>query len=80
MLNIPTIDPTKRPTNKKTYNGKNKKPAKESLKDIDIIVFDIQDVGARFYTYISTLHLVLEAASEENIKVLFLNIHLDSLK
>ena len=56
-----------------SLHGKNKKPAKESLKDIDIIVFDIQDVGARFYTYISTLHLVLEAASEENIKVLVLD-------
>jgi uncharacterized protein YbbC (DUF1343 family) len=56
-----------------SLHGKNKKPAKASLKDIDIIVFDIQDVGARFYTYISTLHLVLEAASEENIKVLVLD-------
>ena len=56
-----------------SLHGKNKKPTKELLKDIDIIVFDIQDVGARFYTYISTLHLVLEAASEENIKVLVLD-------
>ena len=56
-----------------SLHGKNKKPAKASLKDIDIIVFDIQDVGARFYTYISTLHLVLEAASEGNIKVLVLD-------
>ena len=44
--------------------GKNKKPKKKDLENIDIIIFDIQDVGARFYTYISTLHYVLETASE----------------
>lgn len=53
--------------------GKNKKPKKKNLEDVDIIVFDIQDVGARFYTYISTLHYVLEACSEENIKVIVLD-------
>ena len=53
--------------------GENKKPKKKDLEDIDIIVFDIQDVGARFYTYISTLHYVLETASEENIKVIVLD-------
>ena len=53
--------------------GKNKKPKKKNLVDIDIIVFDIQDVGARFYTYISTLHYVLEACGEENIKVIVLD-------
>jgi uncharacterized protein YbbC (DUF1343 family) len=53
--------------------GKNKKPKKQNLEDIDIIVFDIQDVGARFYTYISTLHYVLEACSEENIKIIVLD-------
>ena len=53
--------------------GKNKKPKKKNLEDIDIIVFDIQDVGARFYTYISTLHYVLEACSEENIKIIVLD-------
>ena len=36
--------------------GKNKKPSAEQLGDLDVIVFDIQDVGARFYTYISTMH------------------------
>ncbi len=44
--------------------GKNKKPTAEQLKDIDIVVFDIQDVGARFYTYISTMHYVMEACAE----------------
>ena len=53
--------------------GENKKPKKKDLEDVDIIVFDIQDVGARFYTYISTLHYVLETASEENIKVIVLD-------
>ena len=52
---------------------KNKKPTAEQLKDIDIVVFDIQDVGARFYTYISTLHFVMEACAESRIPVLILD-------
>ena len=50
--------------------GKNKKPTNKQLKGLDIIIFDIQDVGARFYTYISTLHYVMEAAAENNIKLI----------
>lgn len=46
--------------------GKNKKPSPDQLKDIDVIVFDIQDVGARFYTYISTMHYVMEACAEND--------------
>ena len=53
--------------------GKNKKPSKEQLKDIDVVVFDIQDVGARFYTYISSLHYVMEACAEANIPVIVLD-------
>ncbi|RSK39182.1 exo-beta-N-acetylmuramidase NamZ family protein [Mangrovimonas spongiae] len=53
--------------------GNNKKPTPEQLQDIDLIVFDIQDVGARFYTYISTLHYVMEACAENNISVLVLD-------
>ena len=53
--------------------GKNKKPTMEHLKDIDVILFDIQDVGARFYTYISTLHYVMESASENNIPLIILD-------
>ncbi|NJX16465.1 exo-beta-N-acetylmuramidase NamZ family protein [Tamlana crocina] len=53
--------------------GNNKKPSKEQLQDLDIVVFDIQDVGARFYTYISTLHYVMEACAEQNIPVLILD-------
>lgn len=53
--------------------GDNKKPKPEQLKNLDIVVFDIQDVGARFYTYISTLHYVMEACAEANIPVLILD-------
>nr|WP_226913057.1 DUF1343 domain-containing protein [Flavicella marina] len=53
--------------------GKNKKPTKDQLQDIDLVVFDIQDVGARFYTYISTLHYVMEACAENNIPVMVLD-------
>ena len=56
-----------------SLHGKSKKPTPESLKNIDIILFDIQDVGARFYTYISTLHYVMEAAAENNKKVIILD-------
>ncbi len=53
--------------------GKNKKPSVAQLQGIDLILFDIQDVGARFYTYISTLHYVMEAAAEVGIPVMVLD-------
>ncbi len=53
--------------------GKNKKPSAEHLKNIDLVVFDIQDVGTRFYTYISTLHYVMEACAELSIPVILLD-------
>ncbi|NND78652.1 MAG: DUF1343 domain-containing protein, partial [Eudoraea sp.] len=53
--------------------GKNRKPSKEMLEGLDIVVFDIQDVGVRFYTYIATLQLVMEACAENNIPVLVLD-------
>ncbi|AUC15333.1 hypothetical protein BTO06_09350 [Tenacibaculum sp. SZ-18] len=53
--------------------GKNKKPSKEQLANIDVVVFDIQDVGVRFYTYISTLHYVMEACAENNIPIIVLD-------
>lgn len=53
--------------------GNNKKPKSEQLAGIDIMLFDIQDVGARFYTYISTLHYVMEACAENNIELLVLD-------
>lgn len=53
--------------------GKNKKPTKEQLANIDLVLFDIQDVGVRFYTYIATLQLVMEACADANIPVLVLD-------
>lgn len=50
--------------------GKNKKPTAEQLRDVDIVLFDIQDVGARFYTYISTMHYVMEACAENGKQLL----------
>lgn len=46
--------------------GKNKKPTAAQMADLDVIIFDIQDVGTRFYTYISTMHYVMEACAENN--------------
>ncbi|MBL7897587.1 MAG: DUF1343 domain-containing protein [Crocinitomicaceae bacterium] len=53
--------------------GSNRKPTAEQLADVDILLFDIQDVGARFYTYISTLHYVMEAAAENGKKLILLD-------
>lgn len=48
------------------YGRKNRKPSSEKLSDVDVVIFDMQDVGARFYTYISTMHYVMEACAEQN--------------
>jgi len=53
--------------------GKNKKPTPEQLKDVDIVVFDMQDVGCRFFTYISTLHYIMEVAAAQQVPVLVLD-------
>jgi uncharacterized protein YbbC (DUF1343 family) len=53
--------------------GNNKKPTPAQLQDIDLVIFDIQDVGARFYTYISSLHYVMEACAEKGIPLLVLD-------
>lgn len=53
--------------------GKNKKPTREQLADIDVLIYDIQDVGARFYTYINTLDHVMEACAENNKELLILD-------
>jgi uncharacterized protein YbbC (DUF1343 family) len=50
--------------------GNNKKPKPEQLAGIDILLFDLQDVGARFYTYISSLHYIMEACAENNIQLI----------
>ncbi|WP_435579506.1 exo-beta-N-acetylmuramidase NamZ family protein [Gilvibacter sp.] len=56
-----------------SLHGKHRKPMPEQLTDVDIIVFDIQDVGVRFYTYISTMSLVMEAAAEAGIPIIVLD-------
>ena len=53
--------------------GSNRKPSKESLKNIDVLVYDIQDIGVRSYTYISTMGLVMEAAAEMDKEVIVLD-------
>ena len=53
--------------------GAHKKPTKEDLKDIDVLIFDIQDVGVRFYTFISSLQYYLEAALENHKPLLILD-------
>lgn len=71
-----SISNTKDPkTGLKVYSlyGKNKKPNYLQLEDIDIVLFDLQDVGVRFYTYISTLHYMMEACAEFNVEVMVLD-------
>lgn len=53
--------------------GSNKKPSSELLSGLDVVVFDIQDVGVRFYTYLSTLHYVMEACAENDIPLIVLD-------
>jgi uncharacterized protein YbbC (DUF1343 family) len=53
--------------------GKNKKPSPEILQGIDVLVYDIQDIGSRSYTYISTMGLAMEAAAENNIEFVVLD-------
>jgi uncharacterized protein YbbC (DUF1343 family) len=53
--------------------GKNRKPSKADMDSIDVVIFDIQDVGVRFYTYISTLHYVMESCAENRKKLIVLD-------
>ncbi|MCW3786197.1 exo-beta-N-acetylmuramidase NamZ family protein [Plebeiibacterium sediminum] len=53
--------------------GKNRKPSVEMLQDLDVVVFDIQDVGVRFYTYISTMHYMMEACAKSSVKFIVLD-------
>ena len=53
--------------------GSHKKPTKEDLKGVDVVVYDIQDVGVRFYTYISTMTYVMEACAENNKELIILD-------
>ncbi|MGB0811565.1 MAG: exo-beta-N-acetylmuramidase NamZ domain-containing protein [Flavobacteriaceae bacterium] len=56
-----------------SLHGKYRKPPAEQLADVDILVFDIQDVGVRFFTYLSTLHLVMEACADSKVPVIVLD-------
>ena len=56
-----------------TLYGENRKPSSKHLENIDVVIFDIQDVGARFYTYISTMHMVMESVAENNKKIYILD-------
>ena len=53
--------------------GKHRKPTAADMDSLDLVIFDIQDVGVRFYTYISTLHYVMEACAENNVPLLILD-------
>ncbi len=53
--------------------GNNKKPKPKDLKGIDVVIFDIQDVGVRFYTYISTMHYMMEACAEQKKQIIILD-------
>ena len=53
--------------------GKNRKPTSKQLQEIEIMIFDLQDVGVRFFTYLSTLHYVMEACAENNIPLIVLD-------
>ena len=56
-----------------SLHGSSKKASEDQLADIDIVIFDIQDVGTRFYTYISTMHYMMEACAENNKKMIVLD-------
>lgn len=53
--------------------GSNRKPTSEQVRDLDVVVFDIQDVGVRFYTYISTMHYMMEACAVNNVEMVVLD-------
>ncbi len=68
-----TVDPKTGLPAISLYGSRNHKPRPDDLKGIDLVIFDMQDVGARFYTYITTLHYVMEACAENNIELMILD-------
>ncbi|MCB0475968.1 MAG: DUF1343 domain-containing protein, partial [Flavobacteriaceae bacterium] len=56
-----------------SLHGKNRKPSAEQLSQVDLVIFDIQDVGVRFYTYLSTLHHVMEACAENKVPLMVID-------
>ncbi len=71
--NVKTAKDTKTGLPVISLYGKKEKPSAADLKDIDVVIFDIQDVGVRFYTYLSTLHYVMEACAENNKMLIVLD-------
>jgi len=70
---VNTVDPKSGLPVISLYGNKHYKPTPEDLKGIDLVIFDIQDVGARFFTYLSTLQYVMEACAENNIELMILD-------
>lgn len=56
-----------------SLHGKNRKPTVDQLRHVDLVIFDIQDVGVRFYTYLSTLHYVMEACAENKVPLMLID-------
>lgn len=71
--NVKTVVDTKTGLPLISLYGKKEKPSVSDMKDIDIVIFDIQDVGVRFYTYLSTLHYIMEACAENNKQLIVLD-------
>ncbi|GAB3929375.1 DUF1343 domain-containing protein [Mucilaginibacter myungsuensis] len=68
-----TIDPKTGIPALSLYGSRKHKPRPDDLKGLDVLIFDMQDVGARFYTYITTMHYVMEACAENNIELMILD-------
>lgn len=68
-----SIDPKTGIPIKSLYEGNTGKPAAELMKEIDVMVFDLQDVGVRFYTYLTTMTRMMEACAENGIKMVILD-------
>jgi len=67
------VDPVSGVTIHSLYTGKTKRPSQESLSELDLLLFDIQDIGARFYTYISTMGMAMQSAAEADIPFVVLD-------
>jgi len=68
-----TVDPKTGIPALSLYGSRKHKPRPDDLKGIDLMIFDMQDVGARFYTYLTTLHYVMEACAENNVELMVLD-------
>lgn len=73
LVNDSTIKIKNKTINVISLYGKNKKPTKQQMKGVEVVLFDLQDVGCRFYTYISTLEYVMQSCLENNILIVVLD-------